>query len=131
MATLDEVCTAIPTALSDLEVEFYAFVPDVANVPAIVVWPQEGEWVTMGRGFDRHELDLYVLTARAIADEGQAALRQLIHEVRAAVFANRSLGLASTDAHVLGYSRFGGSFDTAQVPHIGAVLRLVVQTPGT
>lgn len=132
MATLEQVCQAIPTALSSIaNVEFYEFMPDVAVTPAVVVWPDEGQWVTMGRGTDRHEIDLYVLAPRPVGDEGQTTLRTLMHNVRATVWTNPTLGLASTDAWVSGYSRFGAQFEFASIPHVGAVLRLVVLTPGT
>lgn len=132
MATLDDICEALPDVLSTVDgIEVYEFVPDVAVVPAVVVWPQEGEWVSMGRGIDRHEIDLYVLAPRPVPDEGQITLRQLMHEIRVAVWSNKTLGLDSTNAHVANYSRYGGNFEVAQVPHIGAVLRLVVHTSGT
>jgi hypothetical protein len=139
MASLQSIREAIrATIIANLSgVEVYDTVPDVTVVPAVVVWPDIADFnVAMGRGYDRWEFDLYVLASRGVADEGQNALDGYISgagstSIRQVIWQNRTLGLAGTDAYVARMSRYGGSFDTAQVPHIGAVLQLVVTTPGT
>lgn len=139
MSTLEAIRDGIKSTLtaniSNLEV--YDTVPDVVITPAVVVWPELADFnVAMGRGTDRWEFDLFVLASRAVADEGQDTLDEHItgagaRSIRQVIFQNRTLGLTGTDAHVSGMSRYGGKFDAAQIPHIGAVLRLVVVTPGT
>lgn len=134
-AIRDAIKTTITANITGLEV--YDTVPDVAIVPAVVVWPNEADFdVAMGRGTDSYEFDLFVLCQRAVADEGQDALDDYVtgagaSSIRQAMFNNRTLGLTNVDAHVSGMSRYGGQFDTAQIPHIGAVLRLIVHTIGT
>lgn len=137
MASASAIRVAIrDTIKASLEIEVYNTVPDVAVVPAVVVWPKEIDFnQAMQRGIDRYEVDLYVLAQRVVASQGQDDLDALItgagpRSIRQVIFQNRTLGLADTDAHVSGMSQYGGSFDTAQVPHVGAVLRLVVVTSG-
>lgn len=139
MATLsairDGISDTLTANISNLEV--YDTVPDVAITPAVVVIPESADFnIAMGRGTDRYEFDLFVLAGRAVADEEQDSLDEHItgagaRSIRQVIFNNRDLGLSGIDAHVSGMDRYGGQFDAAQVQHIGAVLRLVVLTPGT
>lgn len=139
MATLsairDGISDTLTANISDLEV--YDTVPDVAITPAVVVIPESADFnIAMGRGTDRYEFDLFVLAGRAVADEEQDSLDEHItgagaRSIRQAIFNNRDLGLTGIDAHISGMSRYGGQFDAAEIQHIGAVLRLVVLTPGT
>lgn len=139
MSTLGQIRTAIgDTMTANLSgVEVYSRVADVVVLPAIVVLPAEADFtVTMGRGTDRWEFDLYVLVGRGVIDEEQDGLDAFINgsgssSIRQVVFQNRTLGLSDVNAHVSGMSRYGGSFDVAQVEHVGAVLRLVVLTSGS
>lgn len=139
MASLSAIRDGIKTTIGGIaDLEVYDTVPDVTVVPAVVVWPAEADFqIVMGRGTDRYEFDLYVLTQRAVADEGQNDLDSYItgagaSSIRQVIWNSRTLGLVDgTDAHVSGMSRYGGSFENAQVPHVGAVLRLGVLTPGT
>lgn len=139
MASLLAIRDAIKTTLDAnlAEVEIYDTVPDVAHTPAIVVMPAEADFdVAMGRGTDRWELDLYVLCSRAVADEGQDQLDVYVtgagdSSVRELIFNNATLGGVAVDAHVSGMRGYGGQFEVAQITHIGAILRLVVLTPGT
>lgn len=141
MASLSQIRDGIKTTLTAniTNLEVYDTVPDVAITPAVLVWLDSIDFnVAMGRGTDRYEFDLFVLASRAVADEGQDSVDEYItgvgaRSVRQVVFQNRTLGLAGTDAHVSAMppGNYGGKFDIAQIPHIGAVLRLVVVTPGT
>lgn len=134
-ALRDAIRTTIKTNIPGIEV--YDTVPDVAVVPAVVIYPADADFdFAMGRGTDREEFDLYVLCQRAVADEGQNTLDELTagsgdRSIREVIFNNPTLGLESTDAHVSSRSGYGGQFETALVPHIGALLRLVVVTSGT
>lgn len=134
-AIRDAIRTTITSNISGVEV--HDTVPDVAVTPAVVIFPVESDFTTaMGRGTDRHEIDLYVLCQRAVADEGQDALDAYVtgagsSSIRQVIFQNPTLGLASTDVTVTGMRGYGGSFETARVDHIGAILRLLVVTPGT
>lgn len=127
--------TTIGAAVTDLSV--YRTVPDVVNLPALVVMPAESDFVgAMGRGMVTHLFDLYVLVSNREAGLAQDDLDEFVNvfgakSVPQAVWNNRSLGLAKTDAHVSGMSGYGGSFETAHIEHVGAVLRLNVHTDGT
>ena len=131
----DGIKTTITSNISGLEV--YDTVPDVAVTPAVVVVPAEGDFhIAMGRGTDRWEFDLYVLCQRAVSDEGQNSLDDYVtgagsSSIRQVIWNNKTLGLTDIDAHVSGMTGYGGRFETAQIPHVGALLRLVVLTPGT
>lgn len=139
MATLeairDGVKTTIEAVVSDITA--YDTVPDVTNLPALVCVPLTADFdVAMGRGLDTWEFELYVLVSTADMGIGQDALDAYVtgagaKSIRAAVFGNRSLGLDGTNATVTGMSDYGAKFNVADLQHIGAILRLVVHTPGT
>lgn len=139
MAALSAIRDGIrDTLLANIPgVEVYDTVPDVVITPAIVVEPETADFfVAMGRGTDEWIFNLYVLCSRAVADEGQDQLDAYVtgagtSSVRQVIFQNKTLGLTGTDANVSGMSGYGGTFESASIPHIGAVLRLVVVTPGT
>lgn len=140
MATLEQIRDALAETLSENlpALNVYDVVPDLPTLPALLVLPAEGDFVVaFGRGFDTHQLDLYVMVSRTVPRTGQDSLDSYVtgggpNSVRKIVFQNRTLGLADgTEAHVKGYGRYGGSFPAAGVDHIGAALRCVVTTPGT
>lgn len=139
MASLASIRTAVKatleTAITGLHV--YDKVAGVVLVPAVVVEPVTADFlVAMGRGTDTWQFDLHVLVSEADETVGQAALDPYVsgagsQSIRAAVFAARTLGLASTDAHVAAVTAYGGQFESAGIPHIGATLRLIVHTKGS
>lgn len=139
MASLTAIRTAVKTTLESAipGLRVYDKVPGIAQVPAAVVEPATADFlVAMGRGTDTWEFILYVLVSDAEETLGQARLDEFVSgagakSIRAAIFAARTLGLASTDAHIAGLTSYGGQFESAQVAHIGATLRLVVHTKGT
>lgn len=140
MATLAALRDAVKTTITSniTGVEVYDTVPDVVETPAIAVLPAEGNFHSaMARGTDRWEFDLYVLCQRAVIDEGQDSLDAYVSgagssSIREVIWNNKALGLSDgTDAHVSGMGEYGAQFETAGIPHVGAVLRLVVLTPGT
>lgn len=129
------VKTTIETHIPSLTV--YATVPEAAQVPSVVVAPATADFLVAGRrGTDTWEFDLSVLAAYADAEIGQDALDEYVtgagaKSIRQVIFNNRSLGLANTDAHISGMQAYGAQFESAAIDHIGAILRLVVHTPGT
>lgn len=139
MATLSAIRDAIASTLDAAipTLHCYDTVPDVANLPAVVVIPATTDFVAaMGRGTDTHTLNLYVLAAYMNADLGQAALDELVagsgaKSIRQVIWNNRSLGLVQTDAHISGMSGYGGNFNLAQVEHVGAILTAIVHSSGT
>lgn len=139
MAGLEEIRDAIKATVDGnvSGLRAYDTVPDIVNLPALLVLPVESDFaVTAARGFDRHTFDLFVMVSRTVPRVGQDSLDAFVtgagpQSVRAVIFANRTLGLAGTDASITGMSRYGGTFAAANIDHIGAALRLVVTTPGT
>lgn len=135
-AIRDGIKTTIETAVTTLHV--YDTVPDSANVlPAVIVVPFTSDFeVSMGRGLDTWEFDLWVLVSMSEMGIKQDSLDAYVSgagssSIRQAIFNNRTLGLSSTDAHVSQMLEYGARFATAGYPHLGARLRLLVHTPGT
>lgn len=139
MATLsairDAIQTVVGTAIPTLTV--YDTVPDVVNLPALVVIPAETVFsAAFGRGLDTHTLSLCVLASNREPGLGQDDLDALVAgsgvgSVRQAIWNNKTLSLASTDANITGMSQYGGRFETAGVEHVGAILTTVVTSLGT
>lgn len=140
MATLeairDGIKTTIETAITTLHV--YDTVPDSANVlPAVIVVPFTSDFeVAMSRGTDTWEFDLWVMVSMSEMGIKQDSLDSYvsgagISSIRQAIFNNKTLGLAGTNAHVSQMLEYGARFATAGYPHLGARLRLLVHTPGT
>lgn len=141
MATIGQVRAGIQTtienAIADLTV--YRTVEEVAHPPAVVIALATDETAdftgAFQRGMDTWQYDLFVLVPYADAEIGQDDLDLLIdgsgsRSIRQAIFNNRTLGLVRTDAHVARVSQYGSSFESADLQHIGAVLRLIVHTRG-
>ncbi len=147
MASLAEIREALRTTLKAAipELNVYAQVPDVSQLPAAVVLPASPSTSgfvcdfngAFGRGLDTWHLDLYVLVSRAESVLAQQALDKYVtgsgpKSVRRIVYEVPDLGLTDgTDAHAEGIRNYGGEFSTAQVPHVGAVVRLTVRTSST
>lgn len=130
-AARDTITTAIPSLFG------YRTVPDVVNGPAVIVAPSDIDFaVTMGRGFDTVTLDVTVLVAITDAALAQDGLDAYVtgsgaHSIREAIFNNRTLGLAGTDAHISAMRSYGATYDVNEISYVGAVLELVVTTTGT
>ncbi|MFF0183553.1 hypothetical protein [Streptomyces sp. NPDC005244] len=145
MASLAEVRSALKetlkAAISGLNV--YSEVSDVQQVPAVVVIPAAPSTSGLacnfngafGRGMDEWTLDLFVLVGRTEGALAQQKLDQYVtgkgsKSIREVLFQNADLGLTDgTDAHAEGIRLYGGFFESAGVPHVGAVLRITVRTP--
>lgn len=139
MASLTAIRDAIKTTVEAnvTGMTCYDTVPDASNLPATVVVPDVASFVqAMGRGMDTYEFDLYVLVSANEMDIRQDELDTYVTgagsaSIRAAIFANKTLGLSNVDAHITGMSVYAEKFPMASVQHIGAVLHLIVHTTGT
>ncbi|WP_055563607.1 hypothetical protein [Streptomyces atriruber] len=145
MASLTDIRSALKaTVKSEIpELNVYSEVSDVQQVPAVVVMPAGTSLSgmacdfngAMGRGMDVWTLDLYVLVARTDGSLAQRSLDQYVtgsgpKSLRQIIYQNPALGLDDgTDAHAEGIREYGGSFMTAGIQHVGAVVRLTVRTP--
>lgn len=140
MASLTEIRDALAETLTDAisDVQGYARVADVAQVPAIVVMPDSCNFDgAFQRGMDEWVLNVCILVARKSFDSSQHELDQYVtgagnKSIRQCVYTNPTLGLDDgTDAHASGVRGYGGGFDTARVEHVGAIVKVTVRTPGT
>lgn len=142
MATLaqirDGVKATLETAIPSLKV--HARMPGTTSGAVVIVEPNTADYtVAMGRGSDTWELTLWVLVPAGDWEIAQLELDQYIdgggsHSIRAAIFANRTLGIANTDAHVSSMTDYGGKYEAsvggrrAEFDCIGAQLTLTVHT---
>lgn len=141
MASLEVIRTAVKATLAAIdELHAYDTVPDASNLPAVVVAPVSADFdVSMGRGVDSWQIDLFVLVSDSEPGLAQNQLDSLLtgagpSSIRQTIFKARDLGLGAasgTDAHVSGMSSYGARFTMSQLRHVGAKLRLVVHTKGT
>jgi len=137
MSSLSAIRDAIKTTLDALpEGNAYDFVPDNPTLPAVCAYPSPADFFgAFGRGLDTWEFEILVLTARGSDRAGQDKLDQFITgagslSIRQAIFNNRTLGFADTDAQVSGVLEYRPTV-VAGVDVYAARLRLVVQTSGT
>jgi len=142
MASLGQIRAGIRQVLEGIDgLQVYDTVADVVQVPAVVVAPIQADFeVAMGRGTDKWILRLFVLVGRGDQRLAQQALDEYVtgagpRSIRQRIYERDDLGLGDgTTAFVTGMPRdvpYGGAFEGAQVPHIGACLLLEVHTPGT
>lgn len=135
MATLGEIRQAIKATVEPEAVglKVYPRIPGSGVSRCLVVRPATSDFVVvMKKGFDTWNFDLVVLLATGDLDVAQAHLDDYIDgggdkSIRAAIFQNKTLGLADTDAHISGLVGYG-PFDFASYDHVGGILRLVVTT---
>lgn len=142
MATLGALRTGVKTTLEAAisSVHCYDEVASVTVIPqggaAVVVMPVDADFlVAMGRGTDTWRFRLLVLVNPVDAELGQSQLDPYVSgagssSIRQALFGS-TLGLTDVHAFVTGMSGYGGGFESAGVPHIGAVLALTIHNPGT
>lgn len=142
MASLSEIRDGIQTVLLAAipDVSVYAQVPDVTQLPAVVVMPARDSADfsgAMNRGLDIWSFDLYVLVALGEATVSQQALDQYVtgsgpRSLRQVFWDHDGLGLTDgTTAFAAGVREYGGKFQTARIDHVGAVVRLTVRTTGS
>jgi hypothetical protein len=141
MATLSEIKDALDRTVETRipKIKGYADVTDVVQLPAMVVMPARNTadfTGAMGRGMDVWNLDLYILVARGEITVAQNQLDQFITgsgdlSIRQVIFQNSDLGLPdNTIAVATGVMEYGGKFQSARIDHVGAIMRVVVRTPG-
>lgn len=116
----------------------YDTVPEVTNLPAVVVAPVQTDFThSLSRGLDEYQFDLFVMVDTIDARRSQEKLDAYLTgagslSIREAIYNHSDLGLVDgTDGHVANMRGYGGHYDTGNINHIGAILRLVVMTPGS
>lgn len=134
MSSLSQIRDAIKATVSQTGLNVYDTVPDVQNVPAVVVLPFQTNYATaMAMGGDKYEFNLAVMVQRGDSREAQERLDEYVtgkgpKSIREFIFRNCTLGLPDVDAVVEGIPKdgYGGTFDTAGFNYVGALLRLCV-----
>lgn len=138
MASLTEMRTAIAESIRSVNPEMHTYkaAVDVAQVPALVVQPSESNFaISLGAGIDEWMFDLYVLVG--IPDMGLAQDQLDLYidgsgskSIRKIIYGNPTLGDVVDDSMVMAMKDYGGQWETAGIPHIGARLILKVLTIG-
>lgn len=139
MASLEQIREGVKTIVEGEQIglKVYPRIPGDKTGRALVIRPTPvgpaDFTVAMRKGVDTWRFDLIVLLATSDLDIAQRHLDEYIDgggtkSIRAAIFANNSLGLDDgTDAHIAGLAAYG-PFDFASYDHVGAILRLIVHT---
>lgn len=139
MSSLIELRTALSSTIEagvSTELFSYDHVPDVAQLPAIVVLPDKSDFTgAMQRGMDTYTFKVFVLVARTDSETNQEQLDAFLtgggaDSIRQVIYNTPTLGLDDTDAFAQGINGYGGEFELARVPHTGAILEVVVRTDG-
>lgn len=131
--TVSQVRDGLKTTITDniSSIRVYDTVPEVANVPAIVVEPASATFKGFNSLCSMWEYDLFVLVSRVDAPRGQDLLDQYIDgtgasSIRQVIHNNPTLGLPGVDASVETMRGYAGTFESTGVKYIGAILRVAV-----
>lgn len=144
MASLRRIRVALQELISPTieGVSCYANIVANPNLPALVIAPTDINFKrAFGRGNDVHHLDIYLLFPLSDYDVAQVALDDYVtgagdKSIRELVFNNQSLGLVDANgapdavAWVTDMQDYGGQFQAAGIPHLGARLLVEVHTSG-
>lgn len=133
--TLAEVREALVATIRDnIEIEIFEYhnVPDVTQLPAIVARPLSAKYVVNMGSDATYEFQLYVLTSRRDTDTAQDDLDALVshygpNSVPRAINGNDELGIDGVSALCYAMDGYGGQYQTAKIPHIGAILKVRVE----
>lgn len=133
MPSLTQVRTGLITTITTAVPELigYATVPEVTQVPAVIVRPEKVDYMIGMGACQQWTYAVYVLVARTSSTVNQDQLDAYISatgakSVVAALRATPGLGLSGVDATVESMEKYGGEWETARIPHIGAQLNVGV-----
>ena len=144
MASLKRIRNALSELIAGTieDVSTYPYIVANPNLPALVVSPTDIDFAkAFGRGNDVHLLDVYLLFPLADYTVSQVGLDDYVtgagdKSIRQLVFNNKTLGLVDANgqddamAWVKAMTGYGGQFQAAGVPHLGARLIVEVHTSG-
>ncbi|MEU8683144.1 hypothetical protein [Streptomyces sp. NPDC048611] len=111
----------------------YDTVPEVANLPAVVVEPVSCDYAISMSSDTTWHFELIVMVPRVDSVRGQDELDTYVAaygptSIRKVIFDHCELGLADSDAIVTGMTGYGGSHKASGIDHLGAVLKVSVTT---
>lgn len=138
MTTLIEMRQAIADTIVSIneEMSSYPTFPDMPQVPAVVIQPKKSDFaLSMGRGADEWLFDLFVIVGIPEIGLAQDNLDLYVDgsgpkSIRRIIFDNPTLGDVVEDSMILGMDKYGGNYETAKIPHVGACLTLKVLAIG-
>ena len=140
MATFAQVRAALVNTIEngvESEIYSYDYVPDVTNCPAIVAKPLSANFTESFSLDAKFEFQLFVLVSRrGDPSLGQSELDGFVSHcgpdsIRQVLFENPSLGLENVDAFAYAMDGYGGQFTSAQIPHVGAIVKIRVEVDQT
>lgn len=136
MTSLSEVRQGLASTISagvSSPLYTYANIEEVQSLPAALIEPSSGDFeVSMNRGSDFYDLNIFVLVSRADPKSAQTILDGFItgdgpDSIRRAIYDKDDLGIGpNVDATLRGMRGYGGSLEGYGVPHVGAVLQVRV-----
>jgi len=133
--TLVEIRSAVADVVATVTgLHAYAYAPDNPAVPCAFLVPTGCEFIAHGRGADQWTFDLVVLAATSSDRAGQEALDAFIgpgaRSIRAAIWADRTLGAVVSDCIVSAVRDYGFDAPADGVRYFRAVLEIQVLAPG-
>lgn len=133
--TFAEIREALATTIRDhvaVEINEYARVPDVVQVPAVVIKPLSAKYIVNMGEDATFEFQILVLCGRSDTDSGQQDLDEFVshygpNSIPHALRSNPEIGLDGVDATCYAMDGYGGEWSAAKVPHVGAILKVRVE----
>jgi hypothetical protein len=135
MATFAQIREAlVETIEAGIETEIFIYdkVPDNPHCPALIVKPLSADYTVTFSLDAKYEFQLFMIVSRKDSQSGQEQLDDFVshfgpNSVRQAVWDKPDLGLQNVDALVYGMTSYGGEFQAAKIPHVGAIFKVSVQ----
>jgi hypothetical protein len=133
--TFGEIREALATTIKNgvtSEINEYARVPDVTQVPAVVVKPLSAKYIVNMSEDATFEFQILVLCGRSDTDAGQQDLDAFVSHygpdsIPHALRSNPDIGLDGVDVTCYAMDGYGGEWSAAKVPHVGAILKVRVE----
>lgn len=138
--TIAEHRTAIKGAIEAVweeNLSVYEYVQSVTQVPAVVITPASEPTITFngafGRGSARHYYDVICLAPQTEATSNQITLDTLVdpdvtNSIPYILHGNTSLGGNVVACSCIRVDNYGGEWPSANIAHIGALVRVEIQT---
>lgn len=139
MATFAQIRAGLVGTIEDYcetEMFIYDKVPDKPECPALVVKPLSGDFTVTMSLDAKFEFQLFILVRRTDAETAQEQLDAFVSHfgpdsIREALWKKPGLGLENVDATCYAMTSYGGEFQAAKVPHMGAILKVRVECDNT
>lgn len=133
--SLDQIRSALKTTIRNSipTLIVYRSVEEMTEVPSAIIQPKYADFDgAMGRGDHVWHFDCYIMVSRTEPFYAYKKLDSYITgrgptSIPEAIYNTPNLGLDdSVVAHCYGMKDYGGSFNSAAINHIGAVLMITV-----